>query len=41
MNQVYEADKARNPATKPPPINPMMLGLGPSAYVLRSVSERS
>eukprot|EP00798_Chlamydomonas_sp_ICE-L_P003606 gene3606-13690_t len=35
----HEVEKARNENAKPPPINPMMLGLGANAYVLRSVQS--
>ncbi len=31
-------DKARNPKAKPPAPNPLLLGLSPSAHVLRVVS---
>eukprot|EP00887_Chlorella_sp_A99_P006380 scaffold3.g6380.t1 len=31
------SDRARNPAAKPPPPSPLLLGLGPEEYVLRAV----
>lgn len=32
-------DKARNPKAKPPAANPLLLGLSPSAHVLRVVGR--
>lgn len=35
--QEYEKERERNESARPPPPNPLLLGMSPSAYVLRSV----
>ena len=39
MVQDYIKERQGDPSTKPPAVNPLMMGLDPTAYVLKAVAS--